>query len=416
MFEEYSEFIQNCPTPYHFAEYARTQLQKAGFTEMKESEEWESVPKKGFSIRNERSLIAWNDEGHDRAIIQASHNDSPCFILKPNFDECVDGYRRARCSNYGGLLMYTWFDRNLRLAGRVVYKTPEGLKFKLFDSKVGIATIPCLAIHLDSSFKFSPNSLSPEDHFIPIYGTESDPPLKEYVASQLSLNADDIVTLDLRFVDSEPPQLTNDILNSQRLDNMQNTFFILKAFLETSPQSGTTNILAVFDNEEIGSSTRCGAMSAFIDDLLKRIAKNDDIRRMKANSHIISFDSTHGTNPNFPDVLESYHLIHIGKGITLERDPDYQTSSDMKNEFAMRQAAQEIGENIQTACCKNNTGGGTTIGPMSETLTGILTVDAGAPVIGMHSIREHGSVKDIESGFKLAVELYSNYEKYMYPF
>lgn len=415
MFDDFADFITKCPTPFHFAAYARQKFLDAGFTELKETEVYSEIPKKGFSIRNERLVLAWKDGGHDCSCIACSHCDSPCFILKPNFDEVVGGYRRARSSTYGGGLWYTWLDRDLRLAGRVIHRTHEGLKSTLYDSKVGIATIPCLAIHLDYSFCYSPKDLSAEDNLIPIYGKESDPPLKEFIASQLSIKSEDIVTLDLRFIDAEQPNQVNDILTSQRLDNMQNTYIIFKSFLDSEPQDGHLNMLGVFDNEETGSSTRCGAMSSAIDDTLQRILNDTDIRAFKAKSLVLSFDSNHATNPNFPNINEVNHKIYLGKGISLERDPEYDCSGDMKNEYAIREAAKSLGLNVQTNTVLNSGSGGSTIGPMTETRSGILTCDAGAPVLGMHSIRENGTVADIESGYKIVCELYNHYKKYQFP-
>lgn len=417
MFDDFSDFIMKCPTPFHFAAYARQKLLDTGFTELKESEAWPEIPKKGFTIRDERLVVAWKDGGHDCGCIACSHCDSPCLILKPNFDEVVGGYRRARSSTYGGGLWYTWLDRNLKLAGRVIHRTADGIKSTLYDSKTGIAVIPCLAIHLDYKYMYSPEDMSAEDNLIPIYGKESDPPLKEFVASQLSINPEDIVTLDLRFVDSEQPNQVNDILTSQRLDNMQNTYIIFKSFLDSEPQDNDhLNMLCVFDNEEVGSSTRCGAMSSAIDDTLQRILTDTDIRAFKAKSNVLSFDSHHATHPNFPNTYEVNHIIQLGKGISLERDPDYSCSGDMKNEFAIREAARELGfPNLQTYTNPNSDSDGSTIGPMIETRSGILTVDAGATILGMHSIRENGTVADIESGYKIVCELYNHYKKYQFP-
>ena len=416
MFEEFSDFIQKCPTPFHFTSHARSLLLSQGFVEMKESEPWPDIPSIGFSIRDDRSLFAWRDGGHKSAVIEASHCDSPCLILKPKFDEVSDGYRRCRCSNYGGGLYYSWLSRDLRLAGRVILRDKDGFKSVLYDSEKPVATIPSIAIHLDSSYRYSPNEFDLEENFIPIYGLENDPPLIEQVAKKLNVDTQDIVSVNLRFVDAQQPNLINDMLTSQRLDNMQNTFLILKAFLESKPQDGVMNILCVYDNEEIGSSTISGAMTSIIDDNLKRILKNEEeLRALKANSLILSMDSNHATHPNIFGYQEDHHKAVVGKGLTIEKNPDYQTMCDMKNEYPLRQAAIALNENIQVVTNKNNSGSGSTIGPMSETLTGILTVDSGAPVLGMHSIRELGSVKDIESGYKISLELYNNFLKYKYP-
>ena len=416
MFEDFSNFITACPTPYHFTEYARQKLLNLGFQELKESDAWDNVPLKGFIIRDERCLVAWNDGGHECGCFAGSHSDSPCLILKPKFDELIAGYRRARCSAYGGGLWYTWFDRDLKLAGRVLYRTETGIKSVLYDSQVGIATIPLIAMHFDLSFIYSTKDTNLEDNFIPIYGTESDPPLQEFIASQLSIKSEDIVSLSLRFVDANPPNQVNDILTCQRLDNMQNTYIILKSFLDAPPEDGHFNMICVFDNEEIGSQTRCGAMAAITDDILQRIIKDVDINTFKAKSLFLSCDSNHATHPNFTYQKEINHVIYLGKGMVIERDPNQDCANGLDNELSIRQAAKAIGVNIQTYSPTNLGSGGSTIGPIVETRSGILTVDTGAPVLGMHSIRENGTMADLESGYKLVCELYRNYKKYQNPF
>lgn len=271
--DEFLSFIDKCPTQFHFCAYTRSELLKFGFTELKEDQEWSEIPKKGFFIRDEREVVAQNDFGHKRAIIAGAHCDFPCIILKPNFDEVLGGYRRCRCNTYGSGLWYSWFDRNLKLVGRVLIKCfedeKEKIKSVLFDSKIGIATTPCLAPHLDPGFG-SRSPISADINLIPIYGIESQtPPLLEYIGSKLNIDTKDIVSYDLHFIDLEPPtelfEQNNSIIHSQRLNGLQNSYAVLKSFINSTPDEGTTSMITIFDNEITGNKTRTSAGSNIID-------------------------------------------------------------------------------------------------------------------------------------------------------
>ncbi|OHS95467.1 Clan MH, family M18, aspartyl aminopeptidase-like metallopeptidase [Tritrichomonas foetus] len=418
---DFLNFLQDCPTQYHLSSYLRSKLIESDFCELKENESWNIIPPKGFFFRDERELVAWNDNGHDRAFFAGSHSDFPCLILKPKFDEVVDGYRRCRCSIYGRGAWDTWFDRNLRLAGRLLVKcvNEEKIETLLYDSKIGIASIPSLEPHLDSSFSMNPN-INLEKNLIPIYSLEnSSPPLLDFIADQLNIDVDSIVGQELRFVDAEPPSYSNDLIHSQRLNGLQSTFAVFSSFLNSSPEKGTLNMITIFDNEQTGNKTRMSATSNAINNTLLRIFQNDKekIRKIKANSFFVSVDSNHAQHPSYSK--ESiFRDVRLGNGICIKRTKNYKTACGMKNEFPIRSVVEEIhSKRIQIIDSNNyKQKKGSTFGPRVENKTGITTADIGIPVIGMRSIREHCSYLDIEEEMKILSELFNNYSKFEYPF
>lgn len=409
MFEDFSDFLKRTPTPYHYTQRCREILGDQGFTEMKESESWSTVPKKGYVIRDDRTIFAWNDNGHDRAVVVAAHDDFPCLILKQNFDQVQYGYRQARCSFYGGLLFHSWTNRQLKLVGRVLVEENGRVKTVLFDSEKAIACTPSLAVHFGTNQDTHP-SFDYEMHSNIIYGRETDsPPLMEYVAKKIGVSVESIVDFDLRFIDSqEPGSLFDDLILAEGLDNRISTYCGLKAFLDATPEEGSISLYVSFDNEEIGSLTRVGAKNDSIARILKRITQRKEIRALKANSYILATDVLFGYHPLYPEIYESTTSTYIGRGLGMEHDGEHCSYSNPSQIYPVISACEKMGVNLQISSPKNNDVSGGTIAPGTETCNEIKTVDIGVPVSGMHSIREFASISDVKDLIIIFKELYEH--------
>lgn len=401
-FVEFSEFLQKSPTPYHFTEYSRKLLKDAGFIEKNEREVWTDIPSRGFFIRDDRCLVAWNDNGHDRFSIIGTHCDSPCLIVKPNFAQSGKNCKKVRCATYGGGLWYSWMGRNLRLAGKVVVSTDErNFKNYLFDSERGIGMIPY----------YTQDPLNPvykeEDDLIVMIGTEKCKNLKEFIAEKLGVKDSSISDYDLRFVNATPPNCFSGIIAAQKLDNLSNTYTALKSFLTVSPAAGITNVMIAFDNEEIGSSTQCGGKADIIGDLLRRLVPNKAQRKAVArNSIILSSDTAHGTHPNYPKTSDPICEVKLSKGTCISLDNGTCDSNIPKILPFAEKIALKSGVGLQKAYQYKGSGG-STVGPMSETRSGITTIDMGIPCLAMHSIREMCSIKDLDENLKFMSTFYS---------
>ena len=416
MFQDFSDFLQKCPTPFHFTQYAREILTDQGYTEWFESNPPEQLPKKSFVIRDERSLLVFNCNGLENATISATHDDSPVLKLKQNYEVVENGYIRLCVNTYGGGRWITWIDRNLRCVGRVFVRESGKIVSKLFDSKKGICIIPSLAVHYDSSMALNPK-YDINEGFNPIFGLENGRHFKDYVANTLGVNVQDIVDWELGFVDAKPPSQVDDFILAQRLDNMITTYQCFKAFLNSSPPEGSTTILWVNDNEEIGSNTRCGAQSNFLSSGLSILTQSEKspenhnkLVKLLSNSFLISGDVNHAIHPS----------IHSGSGvlqngITVELNPNVEaTCTDIIGSTVFSSAAQKIGAKYQTIISRVN-GGGSTLGPYAVQHFGVRGVDAGQAVLAMHSIRESTSISDIQDGINIIKELNEHLTEHFHP-
>ena len=371
---DFLSFLKASPTQYHFARLARDLLIENGFTEFNFTSD---TPARGFFVREGRSVVAWNMKGTGSAVVFGCHCDSPG--IKPMPDS-------KRCSIYGGPLIHTWLDRDLKLAGCI--DSPYGPK--LYESNGAVGICPSLAVH----YKPLKEGLDKEENFNPMCEGE-------------------LPDGDLFFVDAEEPRQIGDFVAAQRLDNLTSCYAGLMAFISTKDSNNDQlNIYIAFDNEEIGSNTWCGARSNIINDVISMLVPRTLAHALKCNSLVLSADTLHGYNPLYDDKYAEDHHITVGSGIGLERDASGSVCYGMVAEYAVRSAAKKLGYNIQTTTEKNCEYGGTTIGPTTETVTGIRTVDIGIGVIGMHSIREHCSAKDVSELRDIVAELYSNYSKH----
>lgn len=411
MFNDFADFVKNSPSQFHSCSYIRKLLIHNGFQELKESAEWEKIPKKGFFIRDERSVFAWNDNGRKHFVIAGGHLDIPCLLLKPNYDEIVSGLRRLRVANYGNFNFYSWFDRNLKIAGRVICKTANGIEQILFDSEEPIAIIP--SNNNGNEFGKDLEYDDIENYFNPIYGTEKGPSLKCYVANKLNINEDDILSWNLRLLDTEEPDLINGLVTSQGINGLSCCYAALKSFLDCNPENGTFAILSLFDNKEIGSSTRTSAGSNLINYGLKRIIKNDDIiRLMKAKSMYINTDTIFATHPSWISYLDTNNPVIIGKGPGIEINHSNRKSSDILGLNFIRRVASANNFKLQIYSELNFYTLCTTIGPTVETGTSIRSVDIGIPVYSKKSIRESCSLNDIIELYSILKEIFNKYSSY----
>ncbi|KAK8893473.1 hypothetical protein M9Y10_021895 [Tritrichomonas musculus] len=409
--EEICQFIQNCPTPFQFAQVASRLLLDAGYTELHENEDWgENPPKKGFVIREKRALIAFNIGGYESGIIVGTHCDSPVLRLDQNCEKVKTKYQVLDCNNYGGGIWMRWIDRPLRLAGCVIKKNHEIVPFDSIDP---IAVIPSLAVHF--------GNLQKNDHQAnitnPIFALPNSTTLKQYICKKLNLEEWQIAAHELSLVDAYPPKIigvNKQFLSSQRIDNLTSTFSAIKAFLASEPNN-TVNILTVFDFEEIGSNTSTGAKGDFLTTILHKILPTYNSNKFNAfiaRSLVVSSDNAHAVHPNYSSKHDVMHAPPMGSGVVLKKSPGVQYATDMASSYPLKKAAEVSGVPLQYLINRNDIPSGSTIGPHVSTLVGIPTVDIGQPQLAMHSIRELVTVKDVEYNTKLLIELYNHYEDY----
>lgn len=404
--EEMISFIDASPTPFHAVEWMAKTLECHGFIRLEEDEEWSLEFGSDYYVtRNDSSIIAFTyppcqEKGYT---IVGAHTDSPHLRLKPNPLTTSAGVKRLGVEPYGGVLLNPWFDRDLALAGRVVYLEGEVRKEALININLPIAVIPSLAIHLDRDANSS-RTINAQTDIVPIIAT-GDVDFETFILSQIQANSSELTLLahELSFYDTQKGSfvgVNSEFIASARLDNLLSCYVGLKALLETS----NPMILACMDHEEVGSDSHVGAGGTFLEETLRRIAGNDFTTLMR-RSLMVSCDNAHAQHPNFPTKHESEHapLLNGGVAIKINSNQRYATSSRTQGRFV--QCARALQIPTQTFITRSDMGCGSTIGPITSTRLGIETIDVGVPTLGMHSIRELSGISDAYGLYRILMQL-----------
>lgn len=404
--EEMISFIDASPTPFHAVEWMAKTLECRGFIALAEDEKWELEEGQDYYVtRNDSSIIAFTyppcqEKGYT---ILGAHTDSPHLRLKPNPLTTSAGVKRLGVEPYGGVLLNPWFDRDLALAGRVVYLQGEVRKEALININLPIAVIPSLAIHLDRDANSS-RTINAQTDIVPIIAT-GDVDFETFILSQIQANSSELTLLahELSFYDTQKGSfvgVNSEFIASARLDNLLSCYVGLKALLETS----NPMILACMDHEEVGSDSHVGAGGTFLEETLRRIAGNDFMTLMR-RSLMVSCDNAHAQHPNFPTKHESEHapLLNGGVAIKINSNQRYATSSRTQGRFV--QCARALQIPTQTFITRSDIGCGSTIGPITSTRLGIETIDVGVPTLGMHSIRELSGISDAYGLYRILMQL-----------
>jgi aspartyl aminopeptidase len=411
-------FIDASPTPYHAVAEAARRLERAGFTRVTETEAWSLAPgARHYLVRSESSLLAFEvgeaplaDAGF-RAI--GAHTDSPNLRVKPAPDVTAHGLRQLAIEPYGGVLLHTWLDRDLSLAGRVVLATANGLASVNLDFARPLLRIPNLAIHLQREMKTEGLKLNEQTHLVPVLGLEGAPPLAELVAAELraqghgAIESRAIHGFDLMLYDTQPSCVSGargEFLHAPRLDNLASCHAALSALTSSqrAPLPAFTRVAVLYDHEEVGSRSAQGAQSGLLADTLARIesaAKSggpQGFARAMARSLLVSADMAHAVHPNYSDRHEPGHRPKLGGGPVLKVNSNQSYASDAVTLGHFTALCRARGIEPQHFVARSDLGCGSTIGPISAARAGIRTVDVGSPMLSMHSCREMAAVADVE--------------------
>ncbi|OLP04123.1 M18 family aminopeptidase [Mycolicibacterium porcinum] len=396
------EFIDASPSPFHVCATAAQRLRDAGFTELSETEAW---PDNGkfFTVRA-GSLVTWNTEGADAAApfrVVGGHTDSPNLRVKQHPDRVVAGWQVVALQPYGGAWLNSWLDRDLGISGRLSVRDGNRIEHRLVRIDDPILRVPQLAIHLSEDRKgVSPD---PQRHVNAVWGLGERPgSFLRFVAARAGVEQRDVLGFDLMTHDLTPSAITgaeSEFVSAPRLDNQATCYAGLEAFL--AADAGTyVPVLALFDHEEVGSTSDHGAQSELLPTVLERIVlaaggSREDFLRRAAGSMVASGDMAHATHPNYPDRHEPGHLIEVNAGPVLKVQPNLRYATDGRTAAAFALACEQAGVPLQRYEHRADLPCGSTIGPMTSARTGIPTVDVGAPQLAMHSAREFMGAKDV---------------------
>ncbi|MBN9643503.1 M18 family aminopeptidase [Corynebacterium mendelii] len=416
--EAFSRFIDSSPSSRHAAEQGAALLERAGFTAIAADGEgpWDASPGGHYLLRG-GSLMAFvvpDNAGLDSAFrIIGCHTDSPGLKLKDIGTLNQHGFSQAAVEVYGGAILSSWFDRELRLAG--VVATADGALHTIDTGPV--MRVANLCIHLDREKN---NSFSPDrqTHMQPIIAADADTDIMEIIAGIVGCRAGEIVGHDLISALAEKPAVFgahHNLLAASRLDNLSSMWPALQALLHAAATTGDTEIdftgiptpdngdiavLAAFDHEEVGSATRLGAQGPILSEVITRTAAalgadREHTARMIARSTCVSSDAAHSVHPNYAGHHDAINRPMMGRGPAIKANANQRYATEAETAALFRRACRSAGVPSQVFVSHNGMPCGSTIGPLTATRLGIKTVDIGMPILSMHSAREMCATADI---------------------
>lgn len=397
-------FIAKSPSTFHAVRGIKAALLYAGFTEIREEDTWQ-IEKGGKYVvtRNGSALMAFTvpQEGAEAFHITASHCDSPTFKIKEN-PEIADGpYVQLNVEGYGGMIMSTWLDRPLSVAGRLLVTENDHLAEKLVAIDGTMLVIPSVAIHMDRSVNQHKEWKVQKD-MLPLYGmTGAKTLFMDVIAAAAKVKAADILAHDLILYSRVPGTIwgeEREFISSPKLDDLQCAFACFRGFTQGQKEK-YISVYALFDNEEVGSATSQGAGSTFLANTLERLARSlgysyDETMAMIARSFMISADNAHSVHPNHPEYADPVNRPVINGGIVIKYSAAQKYATNAFSAAYFKKLCKDHDIPTQTFTNHSDNPGGSTLGNISNTVIAMPTVDIGLPQLAMHSSYETAGVKD----------------------
>ena len=421
------DFLDKSPVNFLAVKTIKEVLIASGYREIKASDPL-GVVKAGdklFVTKNDSSLYAINVGTETMAEVGfkmiCAHCDSPTFRIKPNAEiACEGGLVKLNTELYGGAILSTWLDRPLSLAGRVILRGDDALSpvTRLLHVKRALLTIPNLAIHFNRQVNDGV-MLSKQKDMLPILGfgmgeSKSGSYIKDIICEELGCEAGDVLDYDLYLYDTTPASrvgMNGEFVQSGRLDDLSMVHAGLEALTATGT-GRTTNVLAVFDNEETGSATKQGAGSPFLASILERIVtaqggSREDFYRAIEKAFMISADNAHGWHPNYPEKMDLTNHPVMGGGPVIKYNASQKYVSDALSAAVFMEICRKAGVPCQKFVNHSDVAGGSTLGNILSGSIPLRGVDMGNAIWAMHSARETGSIADHVYCIKAFTEFYA---------
>ena len=427
MIQRLIDFLNASPVNFLVVKNVAKVLDNAGYEriDMGDAMPEMKAGKRFYTIKNDSSLFAFEIGTKPMAEagmhIIAAHSDSPTFRIKPSAEiACQGGIVKLNTEAYGGSILNTWLDRPLSIAGRVIVKGQDIMhpESRLLHVKRPLLSIPNLSVHLNKQINEG-IKLSKQKDMLPILGIISDELEKEnmllaVVSKEAGVAIEDILDFDLYLYDTTPACLWGmheEFISSGRLDDLSMVHAGLEALID-SGESETTKVLAVFDNEEVGSKTKQGAGSMFLASIMQRIVLAqggtlDDYYRMIEKSFLVSADNAHAWHPNYNEKYDPTNHPKMGGGPVIKYNAAQKYVSDAYSAAVFAGICKEAGVPYQTFVNNSEVAGGSTLGNILSASLPLCGVDMGAPMWAMHSIRETENVQDHEYCIKAFTHFYA---------
>lgn len=416
--KELLQFIEKSPSTYHVIENVRARLLVAGYTELEENARWSLAHGgKYFLTRGGTSCIAFRvpEQTAHGFMLTASHSDSPSFKIKENPERTAAGhYLQLSTEKYGGMLMSTWFDRPLSVAGRVFVRANGEIDEKLVSVDRDLLVIPNVAIHMNRTANDGMKYLANIDT-LPLLGGKDSGGILPIVAKAADVAENDILGSDLfLYCRGEGTLLgeNEEYILSPKLDDLECACGCLEGFL-AAKESGNIAVCCIFDNEEVGSSTKQGAGSTFLRDTLRRIAlclgkDEQELQMMLARSFLVSADNAHAQHPNHGEYADPDNCPYMNEGVVIKFNANQRYATDGRSCAIFRAVCENAGVPTQVMSNRSDLPGGSTLGSISDTLVPVSTVDIGLPQLAMHSSWETAGVQDYEFLIRAMTEYFGS--------
>ena len=414
------DFIEKSPSVYHVTENLTALLREKGYAPLSERQRWSLVPGgKYYLTRAGSSLIAFRLP--ERAAwtgfrLSAAHSDSPCFKLKAEPELTGNGYLRLNTEKYGGMLMATWFDRPLSIAGRVLVKEEGKLVSRLVNLDRDLLVIPSVAIHMNRNANDGTKLLANIDT-VPLMGEAADAGrLKALLAEAAECAEEDLADGDLYLYCRGRGTVLgaeNEYIVSPKLDDLECAWGCMRGFLEGENKSAdTVAVCCVFNNEEVGSETKQGAGSTLLRDTLRRAClscgKDEvDFMALLAGSFLVSADNAHAVHPNHPEYADPGNAPWMNGGIVIKHNANQRYATDGVSAAVFRSVCEDADVPTQIFANRSDLAGGSTLGSIADTFVPVPTVDIGLAQLAMHSAVETAGSADLAYLVRAMTEYYA---------
>ena len=397
-------YIEKSPSPFHAVRSAAALLEEAGFVRLEESREWRLEEGGAYYVtRNQSSLIAFRlpTAALTGWRMTAAHSDSPTFRVKSDSMSGDKGYIRLEVEGYGGMNCASWLDRPLTVAGRAVVETPAGVEGRLVHLDRDLLTIPSLAIHQQRDVNKG-HDYNLQRDMQPLYGAEGAPSLTHLLAEALGVEDRDILATDLVLCPRQKPVCIGpegEFFQAPRIDDLGCAYATLEGLLTASPSPRLGQVYCLFDNEEVGSGTRQGALSSFLPDVLARTAEILGMsaqaqRQALASSLLLSADNGHAVHPNFTEKADPENRPYLNGGVVIKLNASQKYTTTGLTWGLFRSICRRAGVPVHIFANRADEPGGSTLGNLLSHAVSIPMVDIGMAQLAMHSAVETAGSRD----------------------
>ena len=416
--EKLKKRIEASVSPFHSIIYAIDELEEVGFEKLELGSRWKIERGRRYYVNVYGSTLVAFTIGEkwcgENLKFAAAHSDFPCLKIKPSCQMEANGYIKMNVEVYGGAILNTWLDRPLSVAGRVIVKDGNTLKPVLLNVDRDLCLIPNLAIHMNRNAN-NGISYNPQKDMIPLFGEiASKDKFDQIIANEAGVAIEDIISTDLFLYNREWGTIwgaDNEFMSAPRLDDVMCAFSCIKALTDNKENNKSVNVCAIFDNEEVGSTTKQGADSSFLYDVLSRISMcmgkdSEDFIRACASSFMLSADNAHAVHPNYKEKADPTNRPYMNKGIVIKYNANQKYTTDAISASIFKEICKKAGVEVQSYVNRSDIPGGSTLGNISNSHVSLNTVDIGLAQLAMHSPYETAGVKDTEYMIKAVKKFY----------